>query len=87
MGVMMGIYLYPPATLVVADSALLTAISMGYAFSLAPSLLLSAKNRRLRFGFFAGKTGGELVIASQSADWCGNPYPAGGAGDAEKVFI
>ena len=27
------------------------------------------------------------VIARQSADCRGNPYPAGGAGNAEKVFI
>ena len=46
-------YLYPPTTLVVADSALLAAISMGYAFSHALSLLLSVKNRRA-FGFFTG---------------------------------
>jgi len=33
---------------------LLVAISFRYAFSLAPSLLLSGKKRRLRFGFFPG---------------------------------
>ena len=56
-------YLYPPAALVVADYAQLTAISCGYAFSHAPSLLLSAKKRRLRFGFFAGAFTGEAESA------------------------
>ena len=44
-------YLYPPAALVVADYAQLTAISCGYAFSHAPSLLLSAKKRRCALDF------------------------------------
>ena len=44
------IYTHPPRR---RGLRLLAAISTGYAFSLAPSLLLSAKKRRLRFGFFA----------------------------------
>ena len=47
------IYLNPPATLVVADCACSRPYSKEYALSLTPSLLLSAKKRRLRFGFFA----------------------------------